>query len=514
MKDLVAFGFVQEAFSYCEEVSKQLINFKKNSHGRLESLKWAILQISERLQRCEDSEVIGGLNWIQDLKVSLGDSVEVGTRKSSLSSIEQVPDTHVAPNSTVTPYYPEEVQSVLPNDMPDYNPVTHDTAPSYYDPTTATASLVNSNQFSREPSNSIPIWNSNPYETDQWNGGNIQNQTPNVPEPNDPPSSMKSNPTFSSGNNNMYFTPANVTQGATPYGQQQHLQPMSLGNGPVHPSYGPSTPSNDPGHQNTTYFPNKIPDQQQQPQPSEHTQQKKEPKPKPKEAEKKSENKSGGFFGSMFGKWIKEDKTQMKLPDDKNPSIVWDDVKKKWVNVGGDAEEENTAAAAPPSDMLLMKMQQSSNPPTSAPAQNLYQQMPLITNNAPPPNNNNSINSSMRMMPTGIDPSQVPQGPASLNKYSLPKGRPLKNSYVDVLKPSGIPTGPMPQLPPMFTPAPLDIGDTGPASFVTPSPDVSQGYMPSASDGQTQDSTQSQPMFDHSSFQQGQMYGYGQPNPQ
>ena len=53
-----------------------------------------------------------------------------------------------------------------------------------------------------------------------------------------------------------------------------------------------------------------------------------------------------GFLSRIFG-WKD---TQAKLPDDKNPSIVWDEEKKKWVNTDGD-EEEETPLAPPPTAM-------------------------------------------------------------------------------------------------------------------------------------------------------------------
>lgn len=49
----------------------------------------------------------------------------------------------------------------------------------------------------------------------------------------------------------------------------------------------------------------------------------------------------------------------MILPDDKNPSIVWDAEKKKWVNTDGD-EDEQEALKPPPkmSDLMPQQIQQ------------------------------------------------------------------------------------------------------------------------------------------------------------
>ncbi|KAK8734651.1 hypothetical protein OTU49_005913 [Cherax quadricarinatus] len=69
------------------------------------------------------------------------------------------------------------------------------------------------------------------------------------------------------------------------------------------------------------------------------------------ESEKKSsqdidklQDKGGGWsLTSLFG-WKKS--KQAVLPDDKNPTIIWDEKKKKWVNQDG--EEEVTAPPPPP----------------------------------------------------------------------------------------------------------------------------------------------------------------------
>ncbi|XP_059152766.1 protein transport protein Sec16A-like isoform X2 [Physella acuta] len=61
--------------------------------------------------------------------------------------------------------------------------------------------------------------------------------------------------------------------------------------------------------------------------------------------------KGGGWFGGFFQKF--RPKNEMILPDDKNPAIVWDPDKKKWINADGTEEPESTAPP-PPKDMDLM----------------------------------------------------------------------------------------------------------------------------------------------------------------
>ncbi|XP_060586263.1 uncharacterized protein LOC132742001 isoform X4 [Ruditapes philippinarum] len=58
----------------------------------------------------------------------------------------------------------------------------------------------------------------------------------------------------------------------------------------------------------------------------------------------------GGFLSKIGGLFSR--KNEMKLPDDKEPSIVWDDVKKRWVDKDG-GEEEEKPAAPPPKDHEL-----------------------------------------------------------------------------------------------------------------------------------------------------------------
>ncbi|KAL7630483.1 UNVERIFIED_CONTAM: hypothetical protein RMT77_019346 [Armadillidium vulgare] len=66
--------------------------------------------------------------------------------------------------------------------------------------------------------------------------------------------------------------------------------------------------------------------------------------------DEKDDDKKSSFLGSLFGGWRKNT-NQAKLPDDKNPSIVWDEDKKKWVNKDGDTTDE---AAPPPPPSTIM----------------------------------------------------------------------------------------------------------------------------------------------------------------
>ena len=59
-------------------------------------------------------------------------------------------------------------------------------------------------------------------------------------------------------------------------------------------------------------------------------------------------------IGGFVKKLLPKGKNEMILPDDSNPSIVWDPVKNKWVNTDGDEEEEEQNRAPPPRDSDLM----------------------------------------------------------------------------------------------------------------------------------------------------------------
>lgn len=71
------------------------------------------------------------------------------------------------------------------------------------------------------------------------------------------------------------------------------------------------------------------------------------PTPKKPVEAKNDQNSSSGWFGSIKSKLIKSipSSNQMILPDDKKPSIVWDEEKKRYVGAG---VEEEVVAPPPP----------------------------------------------------------------------------------------------------------------------------------------------------------------------
>ncbi|KAM4528543.1 protein transport protein Sec16A isoform 2-T2 [Odontesthes bonariensis] len=122
-----------------------------------------------------------------------------------------------------------------------------------------------------------------------------------------------------------------------------------------------------------------------------------------KKAKRDSPKKSRGWREWIFGKG----KNEAHLPDDKNPSIVWDEKKQRWVDLN-EPEEESKPLAPPPSG---------------------FPKMP--------------------QMPVPGGPSAPPGSGPPVNMFSRKAG--TKSRYVDVLNPSRTaqPTG--------MAPAPADI---------------------------------------------------------
>nr|CAD7455561.1 unnamed protein product [Timema tahoe] len=154
---------------------------------------------------------------------------------------------------------------------------------------------------------------------------------------------------------------------------------------------------------------------------------------------------SNGWFGGLWNKIALRPKNQMKLPDDKNPSIVWDSDNKRWTNLDNDQEEE---AGAPP----------------------------------PPPKMSELPRPTVAMAPVrGVEP-QVDSSvlPSSNNIYKMNKTRSLRASYVDVLGGSKAanPLVSAPDLFPtmvaprsninLFVPAAVERSDEASSDFLTP----------------------------------------------
>ncbi|XP_065156222.1 protein transport protein Sec16A isoform X4 [Atheta coriaria] len=210
-----------------------------------------------------------------------------------------------------------------------------------------------------------------------------------------------------------------------------------------------------------------------------------EMKKPPKEVEKKPTNASStGWFGGIWSKLALRPKNQMKLPDDKNPTIVWDQEKKRWMNL----DEDNADGAAelkPPPKMADMRQAQQ---PPGMPQMQQMSQMPQQQQQHQQPQSLPNLN-QFGGMATPSQPQSLdshPQSDAkpplpSQNMFKMQRGRNLKKSYVDVFNPSGKPPSagsssdfnapamPAANAAPMnfFVPAPMD--PNAPVDFLTPS---------------------------------------------
>ncbi|XP_037934750.1 uncharacterized protein LOC119669065 isoform X2 [Teleopsis dalmanni] len=258
-------------------------------------------------------------------------------------------------------------------------------------------------------------------------------------------------------------------------------------------------------------------------------------------------NQNSGWFGGIWNKLSLKPKNQMILPDDKNPSIVWDPDKKRWVNTDGDENGEESFKPPPKmSDIMPQQMgvqqpqpqpqsqlqlhqqpqpqqQMQPQPQLQQPQQQqLLQQQdihqynrlptPMPTNAAAAPINspntgeaphNYSAAGIAAASTTTTDVANAAPKPPSLqsNMFKMQRNRTLKNSYVDVFNPSGAPMSKAaenvlaPTLPPVTVPA---------GGYFIP------GATPTANDGSSyQQQEQQVPQQDVPQFYNPNQYGAG-----
>ncbi|XP_018368875.1 PREDICTED: uncharacterized protein LOC108764951 isoform X3 [Trachymyrmex cornetzi] len=176
-----------------------------------------------------------------------------------------------------------------------------------------------------------------------------------------------------------------------------------------------------------------------------------------KTAEKKPSNSGGSWFGGLFSKLAPKPKNQMILPDDSNPTIVWDPVAKKWMNKDEDGDSGTTTLAPPPKTDMSFR----------APAVERVPQPSL-----PSAHNEDTSAADISKLPTGS------------NMYKLQRGRSMRANYVDIMNPGGKSKGsaassnvatPMTSplvpiatsSPQVLVPAPIN-DPTAPVDFLTP----------------------------------------------
>ncbi|XP_018404062.1 PREDICTED: uncharacterized protein LOC108780757 isoform X3 [Cyphomyrmex costatus] len=179
-----------------------------------------------------------------------------------------------------------------------------------------------------------------------------------------------------------------------------------------------------------------------------------------KTTEKKPSNSGGSWFGGLFSKLAPKPKNQMILPDDSNPTIVWDPVAKKWMNKDEDGDNGTATLAPPPKTTDTSFRTQA------------------VERGPQPP-----LPSAYKEDASAVDISKLPSGS---NMFKLPKGRNMRANYVDMMNPGGKSQGSVassnvatPMMSPlvpvatsspqMFVPAPIN-DSTAPVDFLTPTP--------------------------------------------
>ncbi|XP_042856489.1 protein transport protein Sec16A-like isoform X4 [Penaeus japonicus] len=148
--------------------------------------------------------------------------------------------------------------------------------------------------------------------------------------------------------------------------------------------------------------------------------QKSDSKKNEKDADKdKSQEKGNTWSISSIFSWKKS--KQAILPDDKNPSIVWDEAKKKWVNQDGEEE-----VAAPPPPPPKSPMGGSGGPPVMK-MRGLKKSRYVNTEKDTLQPNSGGMNQNF-MMPPGASPPPPPPGPILPPQFMVPEP---KDNYDD-----------------------------------------------------------------------------------
>ena len=130
------------------------------------------------------------------------------------------------------------------------------------------------------------------------------------------------------------------------------------------------------------------------------------------EATKKAQNP--GWFGSIFKKPLSifKGRKQIHLPEDKKPTLVYDEVKKRWVDTNKSGEEEEEVVAPPP----RMNFGPASSP--------FNQQLPGQVNQSPPGSLPfNGFSPQSQPLPGGFPQPPMPgQNQPNVNMFRIGAG--------------------------------------------------------------------------------------------
>ncbi|XP_046670517.1 protein transport protein Sec16A isoform X3 [Homalodisca vitripennis] len=319
------------------------------------------------------------------------------------------------------------------------------------------------------------------FTTDQSTGGYVQNNYYNAPQNSyyNAPQVLNASeevhqiPGYNAEQQHLppenssqeYWTPTTAggwDQQSTPVQEQAMVEPTSLDSQPqisVKPGFG--------------YFANSeenVKPQIEKPVGT-HPSEKSENKDKTNRRTSKTQQSGSGWFGGIWDKLARRPNNQMKLPDDKNPSIVWDEKSKRWVNTDA-SEEEQSAQLKPPPKASELNGSAIPSAPTQAPTSTPASGPGMATSGLPPPST------------------------TSTNIYKLQRGKGMRGNYVDVMgsnkKPVSTNTNlpqpftTMPQAPVtnFFVPAPVLGNENAPVDFLSPSGPVSYEPTSNKSDDQ------------------------------
>ncbi|ENN72297.1 hypothetical protein YQE_11040, partial [Dendroctonus ponderosae] len=143
-------------------------------------------------------------------------------------------------------------------------------------------------------------------------------------------------------------------------------------------------------------------------------------------ASSKSANQTTGWFGGIFSKLSMKPKNQMKLPDDKNPKIVWDENKKRWTNVDADPNETANEFKPPPK-MLQFQSVGGSGMDSASTSSLGFSSVDRASFTPSGP-------TSLPVLGAAVKEDVPTSNPSLSNMFKMQKRRNLKNSYVDVFK--------------------------------------------------------------------------------
>ncbi|CAH1130815.1 unnamed protein product [Ceutorhynchus assimilis] len=174
-----------------------------------------------------------------------------------------------------------------------------------------------------------------------------------------------------------------------------------------------------------------------EPLPQEQQNNKQETSKSKPQSPKQESTQTTGWFGGIFSKLSMRPKNQMKLPEDKNPKIVWDETKKKWTNMDEDPNDPVNEFKPPPKMADLM-------PKTQIPT-----------------DQRNMATGPMSLPVISGEDVVAPLKPMQSNMFKMQKNRNVKNAYVDVFKQNGVKSNmegiPPPENVPMVAPTQMNF---------------------------------------------------------